>query len=142
MSAEVAESAADDAVADETALSVEEIADLFDITPRRVRQLREDGYMIARGRGRIDAPHAVNARIGLMILSPARAARLNKYTIAAVGWLTGQKGVGVGRGDLDAFYKMAARWGLSRDQAQAHLIEAAVTLGTAAPEFDFGPRRR
>lgn len=141
MSDHVAESAADDAGADETALSVEEIADLLDITPRRVRQLREDGVLLARGRGRIDAGHAVNARIGARMLPASKAAKADKFQLAAVGWLAGQRGIGVGPRELDAFCKMAARWGLSREQAQACLIDGAVMLGSAAPEFDFGPRR-
>ena len=92
----------------------DEIADLFDITPDAPGR-GERLALLPRGSARIDASHAVNARIGQMIMLPARAAKSDKFILAAGGWLTSQAGKGPGPRNRKPICKMATRWGLSRN---------------------------
>ena len=71
------------------------LAEYLGVSPRRVWQMRQRGELVTHGRGLIDASHAFNARIGRLFLTPEKAARLDKFRIAAVGWLMVRWSAGV-----------------------------------------------
>lgn len=125
---------------DVTVMTVALAADTLGITPRRVRQLREDGALVSRGRGLIDAPHALNAHVGRRVLGAA-SANVDKFELAAVGWLLGHQSCGVGADDLEIWRKVAAKWGLSEAGENAALMNGAALLGDRAPRFDAKPTK-
>lgn len=127
---------------DPTIATVAQIAEALGLTPRRVRQLRENGELVTHGRGRIDATHAVNAHVGRRVLGQPAAQVADKFEVAAVGWLVGLSVSGVTAEDVAAWHVAAARWGLSEQQATAALMTAAGRLGDACPKFDARPRKR
>lgn len=119
---------------DVTAVSVAWLAETLGVTARRVRQLRENGELVARGRGLIDAPHALNAHLGRKALG-AVGATVGKFEAAAVGWLIGHRACGVGPDDLAIWITVAARRGLTEAEASATLMSASALLGERAPAF-------
>jgi hypothetical protein len=127
---------------DVTSLGIAELAEALGVTPRRVRQLREDGDLVKRGPAKIDAPHAMNASLGWRFLAQRGGPRPTKFEAAGVGWLLGHRGLEVGRLELDAWHTAAARWGLAEDEALGVLMNAAALLGDKAPTFKTTKRRR
>lgn len=119
------------------AATAEELADELGVTPRRVRQLAEEGRLIRLERGRYCRAHAGLAHTGrvLVPLQQGEAAR-DGLLDAALGWAAGpwQPG-GVTEGDIDAWTKLAARWGVDRQTAVALVFEAVALLGPLAPKF-------
>jgi len=128
-----------DAQIDVTRATTSELAAILGVSPRRVRQMSEEGDLVRRGRSAWDATHAMHCTIGrkrLQMLRPGKAAeRPSKFTAAAVGWLTGHQSCGVGEEELAAWYKAAERWKLTEARARAHKFAAAALLGEAAPPF-------
>jgi len=116
------------------ALTVAELAEILDVSPRRVRQMRENGELQPCGRGLIDSAHAVNAVLGRRYLGINRRPR-NKWQAAGVGWLLGHRNINIGPEHLEPWYRAAERWGLSREEAAAELLSAATLLGQHAPQF-------
>lgn len=125
---------------DVTVMTVALAADTLGITPRPVRQLREDGALVSRGRGLIDAPHAVNYHLGRRVLG-SKAGGADKFTVAAYGWLLGHHGCGVSEESLADWHKAVARWGLSEAQATTVLLNGAALPGDRAPAFDAKPTK-
>lgn len=125
----------------EATFSVAELAHFLGITTRRVRQLRENGELIARAPGRIDAPHAINAHLGKRVLGRDVAPHVDKFELAAVGWLIGHRATGVGVEELAAWHRAAARWGLTEAEANAAIMNAGELLGEQCPRFDLDPAR-
>jgi phage terminase Nu1 subunit (DNA packaging protein) len=122
----------------EAAMRIPELADTLGVTPRRIRQMRENGELIRRGRGWLDSPHALNASLGRRWLGQNRRAD-SMYAEAGVGWLLGHKHIGVGTEELAAWYEAAARWGLTKAEATAELFNAARLLGDQCPQFHVRP---
>jgi len=120
------------------AWTLAELADTLGVTPRRVRQLREEGALVVRGRGYLDAPHALNASLGRSWLGRNRSAG-SKYAEAGIGWLLGHRHVGVGPDELAHWHEAAARWGLTKAEATAELFNAARVLGDQCPTFHVRP---
>ena len=117
-----------------TAFTVAEMAGILGVTPRRVRQMRTDGLLLARGRGKIDAAHGVKAMLGSRWLGPARR-DVCTYTKAAAGWLISFQGTGLRPADMALWFDAAAGWGLDEPQAAAALFNAVRLLGEAGPAF-------
>lgn len=126
-------------LADPTAGNSHQIAVELDLSERRIRQLFDQGDLVERRKGFFDIPHALQASWGRAILGNKYRQRRGPYVDAAVGWLDGCRGGGVGQAELAAWYKMAARWGLSHDAATAALMTAMGLLGEKAPEFTGAP---
>jgi len=125
------------AARDTFAATAEELAANLGVTPRRIRQLAEEGRLIRLGRGRYCRAHAGLAHTGRVVApleqgQPARDGLLD----AALGWAAGpwQPG-GVTEGDIDAWAALAERWGVERQDALALIFEAVARLGPAAPRF-------
>lgn len=109
-------------------ITVVELAVVMGVTPRRVSQMCKDGELIKRGRGLVDAPHAVIAVAGGRWLGRA-SWNASSYTKAGVGWLLGHQKCGIGPKELEVWYDLAAQWGLNRAQATVELLNASALLG-------------
>lgn len=127
--------------ADLTAGTAGEIAEYMRVTPRRVRQLAEEGRLRRRGRGHFDVAHALHGAVGRAFLGQDAARGLSGDAMAAVGWLVGfigKHGAPLTAADLTAWREGCERWGLSEAEASALLIEGAALLGDRAPKFKAG----
>lgn len=125
------------AARDTFAATADELAAELGVTPRRIRQLAEEGRLVRLGRGRYCRAHAALAHTGRVAvpLEHGEAAR-DGLLDAALGWAAGPWAPGgVTEGDIEAWTKLAARWGLSRQDAVALVFEAVAALGPAAPRF-------
>lgn len=125
-----------------TTTTATDLADYLGVTPRRVRQLAEEGRLRKRGRGTFDMSHALLVNIGTRRMGQDRARRLSVDVLAAVGWLSGfalgQEEIPITGEDLAAWRAMVARWGLSEDDATALLVAGAAQMGERAPAFKAG----
>jgi hypothetical protein len=118
----------------DSTITVNELADVMGVTPRRVNQMLQDGYLIKRGPGLVDAPHAVIAVLGARWLG-LTGANVSAHAKAGIGWLMGHQDKGVGPDALEAWHALAERWGIDRVQATAELFNAAALLGKHCPIF-------
>jgi hypothetical protein len=128
---------------DVTVMNAVDLGELLDLTPRRIRQLAEEGRLVRRGRGLFDATHAIHTNAGTALLGQGAARGQDKLVLAAVGWLAsflvGKAKVSLE--DVAAFKKGAGRWGLDDDGAMMVIARACALLGEAAPDFEAGHRR-
>lgn len=123
---------------DLTAATAGELADLLGVTPRRVRQLYEEGRLVKRGRGTFDVMHAILSSIGGAALGQDRKRGVPAHVLAAVGWLSGFAGklaAPVTPADLAAWREGCARWGCTADDAAGLLAAGAALLADRAPKF-------
>lgn len=123
---------------DLTAATAGSLADLLGVTPRRVRQLAEEGRLRRRGRGTFDVSHAILGRLGAARLGQDAARGIDADTLAAVGWLSGFAGklaAPVTPADLAAWRDGCARWGCNADEAAGLLAAGAALLADRAPKF-------
>ena len=123
---------------DLTAGTAAELAELMGVTPRRIRQLYEEGRLVKRGRGTFDTMHAILANIGGAALGQDRRRGVPAHVVAAVGWLTGFTGklaAPVTPDDLAAWREGCARWGCTADEAAGFLAAGAALLADRAPKF-------
>jgi hypothetical protein len=123
---------------DLTAATAAELAELLGVTPRRVRQLHEEGRLVKRGRGTYDTTHAILGNLGALVLGQDRRRSVPAHVVAAVGWLscfTGKLAAPVTAADLAAWREGCARWGCTADQAAGLLAAGAAMLGDRAPKF-------
>ncbi|MFV8668119.1 hypothetical protein ACNRC9_03725 [Ralstonia pseudosolanacearum] len=97
------------------AMSASELGEVFNITPRRVTQYRDDKLLPAVERGKFDVSWFLWLRKG-----EQRAAKLrnkpDRDTLVALGWLGGV-GDEPSDDDLAAFGKLFERNGSTRDAA-------------------------
>lgn len=121
-----------------TALSVADMAAVLGVTPRRIRQMREDGELLSRGRGLVDASHGVKSTMGSRWLGPKRASA-GTFTKAAAGWLMGYQSSGVTPEDLNIWLDAAAGWKLNESEAIVALLNAVRLLGENCPTFESRP---
>ncbi|SDF50989.1 DNA-binding protein [Rhodobacter capsulatus] len=131
------------AAPDLTCATAQELGDLLGVTPRRVRQLAEEGRLVKRGRGTFDTTQAVLGSIGAAVLGQDRKRGVPANVVAAVGWLSGFGGrvpAPVTAEDLAAWREGCARWGLTADEAAGLLAAAAALLGANAPQFKVSPQ--
>lgn len=126
--------ATDQAQQHNQAMSVADLAAVLGVSARRVRQMRESGELIGCGRDAIDAAHAVNAVCGRRFLGRGKAADCANIN-AGVGWLLGHRDCGVGPRHLNAWFEMAAGWGLNKAEATTVLFNASALLGSNCPNF-------
>ena len=113
--------------------SVEDIAELLGVTPRRVRQLADEGRLVGMGPRRFDPVHAAHAAAGRRFLGQRFADKRNAYVDAAAGWLLFHAGRAVTEHDLALWRALSARWGLTDDAALAAVMAAHLMLADAAP---------
>lgn len=97
------------------AMTAPELAQMFDLTPRRIGQYRDDGLLPAIERGKFDSAWLLYVRKG-----QERAARLSnkpgRDVLVALGWLAGVNDK-PSEDDLAAFCRLFERNGLTRDAA-------------------------
>ena len=118
------------------------LAEYLGVSPRRVWQMRQRGELVTHGRGLIDASHAFNARIVRLFLTPEKAAELDKFRIAAVGWLMVRWSAGVSPRDLADWRVMAGHWRLTLAEGRKVLEDAADLMGRPRPSFKQARSRR
>lgn len=126
------------AAPDLTAATAADLADLLGVTPRRIRQLHEEGRLVKRSRGTYDTMHAILSNLGGAVLGQDRRRGVPAHVVAAVGWLTsftGKLAAPVTPDDLAAWREGVARWGCNADEAAGLLAAGAALLGDRAPKF-------
>ncbi len=97
------------------AMTAPELAQMFDLTPRRIGQYRDDGLLPAIERGRFDVAWLLYLRKGQERTTNLRK-RPDRDTLVALGWLGGTNDK-PSQDDLAAFCKLFERNGLTRDAA-------------------------
>lgn len=95
------------------AFTADQLAAWFYITPRRVRQLAEDGDLPRLGRGTFDGAWLCYLLMGRKITGEGRA-KLAASVCVAIGWTSASCGA---KGEREAFIGMFERNGLDRDDA-------------------------
>jgi hypothetical protein len=131
------------AAPDLSCATAQELGDLLGVTPRRVRQLAEEGRLLKRSRGTFDTLHAVLGSTGAAVLGQDRKRGVPADVVAAVGWLAsfgGRVPAPVGPDDLAAWREGCASWGLTPDAAAGLLAAGAALMGASAPKFEVSPR--
>lgn len=102
------------------AFTADQLAACFSITPRRVRQLAEDGDLPRLGRGTFDGAWLCYLLTGRKIMEAANK-KLPAAVYVAIGWSSVICGA---KGERQAFIEMFERNGLDRD-------DALIALGAA-----------
>lgn len=102
------------------AFTADELAACFSITPRRVRQLAEDGDLPRLGRGTFDGAWLCYLLTGRKIMERT-SPKLSAAVYVAIGWSSVVIGA---KGERQAFIGLFERNGLSRD-------DALIALGAA-----------
>lgn len=97
------------------AMTAPELAQTFDLTPRRIGQYRDDGLLPTIERGKFDVAWLLYLRKGQDCSANLRK-RPDRDTLVALGWLAGVKGK-PSDDDLAAFCKLFERNALTRDAA-------------------------
>lgn len=120
------------------AMNATDLGKLLQVTPRRIRQLNEEGRLIRHGRGLFDSSHAVLSSCGQKALGQDRARGVDASVLAAVGWLAGFRAdkALITAEDLYAWRKSCIRWRFSENEGNALLLQAAALLGDRAPAFN------
>lgn len=96
-------------------MTATELAAIFELTPRRIGQYRDDRMLPAIERGKFDAVWLVYLRKGEERAEGLRN-RPSRDTLVALGWLAGVKDK-PSDDDLAAFPALFERNGLTRDAA-------------------------
>jgi hypothetical protein len=117
---------------------VEETAALLGMSKAGVSLCVQRGTFRVSADGQVFIDHAMSYRTGADYLGAERRRDLSPDAIAAVGWLANYRSAPITDADLRVFHQAAARWGLSRDQADGLLTEATAVLGPWAPRFEAG----
>ncbi|MFC0130736.1 hypothetical protein [Ralstonia solanacearum] len=97
------------------AMTAPELAQMFDLTPRRVTQYRDDKLLPTIERGRFDAAWLLYLRKGQERTTNLRS-KPDRDTLVALGWLAGVNDK-PSNDDLAAFGNLFERNGLTRDAA-------------------------
>jgi hypothetical protein len=92
-----------------------ELAEIFDLTPRRIGQYRDDKLLPVIERGRFDVSWLLWLRRGEQ-RAERMSKRPNRDTLVALGWLGGVNDK-PSDADLAAFGNLFERNGLTRDAA-------------------------
>ncbi|WP_260444559.1 hypothetical protein [Burkholderia sp. Bp8986] len=96
-------------------MTATELAAIFEVTPRRIGQYRDDRMLPAIERGKFDVSWLLYLRKGEERAEGLRN-RPNRDTLVALGWLAGTNDK-PSDDDLAAFGKLFERNGLTRDAA-------------------------
>ncbi|WP_275906127.1 hypothetical protein [Burkholderia semiarida] len=103
-------------------MTASELAAIFEITPRRIGQYRDDRLLPAIERGRFDASWLLYLRKGEERAEGLRN-RPSRDTLVALGWLAGSNDK-PSDDDVAMFGKLFERNGLTRDAALVALGRA------------------
>lgn len=93
-----------------------DLAAMHNITPRRVTQYRDDGYLPTIERGRFDLGFFTHLRCG-ELRARNTAKRPDRDTLVALGWLVGMGEDELSNEDLNLFCDLFQRNGLTREAA-------------------------
>ncbi|MBU2890390.1 hypothetical protein [Celeribacter halophilus] len=120
---------------DITAMTATDLAELLRVTPRRIRQLAEEGRLRRRGRGKFDVRHAIHGATGAEILGQDQRRNIAADVVVAVGWLAAIADAPAEGDNFKVWIDICAEWGLSHAEAMGLLIAGASLLGDRAPKF-------
>ncbi|MEP7703452.1 type IV toxin-antitoxin system AbiEi family antitoxin domain-containing protein [Paraglaciecola sp. 25GB23A] len=114
-------------------LTATDLAEHVGVSPRRIRQLAEEGKLVRPERGLYDTSFAINYFLGAKRLSDTQKQYIDPKVQASVGWLFHYLPENaIHKGDLELADR--ERWGMTREESMLALIKAAALLGR---KFDF-----
>lgn len=96
---------------DITAMTATDLAELLRVTPRRIRQLAEEGRLRRRGRGKFDVRHAIHGATGAEILGQDQRRNIAADVVVAVGWLAAIADAPAEGDNFKVWIDICAEWG-------------------------------